>query len=601
MLEIIDEDDGKFQQNDKKPFQHSHFQPVGRDKSMPLSVLFRAFQNKESKFVEDWRHCFALCKLRQQSTIHQSVNDFMERIYKLIRRPYFPAVLFIFSLALFLFNSWGVSIYFLDEAKNATCAREMLESGNWLLPTFNYEMRTDKPPLFYFFTILSYKLFGVNPFAARFFSAVFGALTILVVFRYIRRFKDEKRAFWSAFVLLSSIHIAIQFHLAVPDPMLIFFTTWGMLAFYSAVEFNKRRDLWFSYIAMALGTMAKGPVAILLPGLTFLLFLFFSGNFNWNTIRRLRPVAGGLIILAITLPWFVLNGLETNWEWTKGFFLEHNFQRYTEVMEAHGGNPLVVLFYIFLGILPFTTLLPQTIFQAVKNRKDNFLLFNLLAVGVIIVFYAFSSTKLPNYTVPAYPFLATLLAWFFLEKVDNFRKVRVAWFSLFVVSCLVTIVVFASFGHDPSLLPVREITLLLLFWPGLIASAWMFRKNVQEMLAFIGLSGITTSLIFFGVVYPVLERQNPITQSLDMLEGRKVAYIEKYNPAFSFYLKRKIQLVDWEHWDDFFEQYPDALIISTESRMQRYQLSDNYEIVFAGKDLFETPTTILIGKKKNGN
>ena len=73
-------------------------------------------------------------------------------------------------------------IYILDEAKNAECAREMLVSGDYIVPYFNGQLRTDKPPLHYFFMVISYKLFGVSAFSARFFSAVFGALTILISF-----------------------------------------------------------------------------------------------------------------------------------------------------------------------------------------------------------------------------------------------------------------------------------------------------------------------------------------------------------------------------------------------------------------------------------
>ena len=67
-----------------------------------------------------------------------------------------------------------------DEARNSECAREMSELGELVVPSFNYELRTDNPPLHYYFMMLSYEIFGVNEFAARFFSSIFGALTILL-------------------------------------------------------------------------------------------------------------------------------------------------------------------------------------------------------------------------------------------------------------------------------------------------------------------------------------------------------------------------------------------------------------------------------------
>ena len=92
-------------------------------------------------------------------------------------------LLWIVAFALFSAFSGAYPLYILDEAKNSEAAREMLISGNFWEPTFNESLRTDKPPLHYFFMMLSYSLFGVGPFAARFFSAIAGAFTVLLICR----------------------------------------------------------------------------------------------------------------------------------------------------------------------------------------------------------------------------------------------------------------------------------------------------------------------------------------------------------------------------------------------------------------------------------
>ena len=86
------------------------------------------------------------------------------------------------SAIIFFSNLAGPSIYILDEAKNAGCAREMLTNQEYVVPTFNGTLRAQKPPLHYYFMILSYRLFEVNKLGARFFSAVFGVLTVLISF-----------------------------------------------------------------------------------------------------------------------------------------------------------------------------------------------------------------------------------------------------------------------------------------------------------------------------------------------------------------------------------------------------------------------------------
>ncbi len=131
----------------------------------------------------------------------------------------------IVSLSILLINLGNPDIYILDEAKNAECAREMLVNGDYIVPYFNGQLRTDKPPLHYFFMALSYQVFGVSAFSARFFSAVFGALTIAIVFAFCRRFFSIRVAWLSALALLVSLHFNFQMRLAVPDPYLIFFMT----------------------------------------------------------------------------------------------------------------------------------------------------------------------------------------------------------------------------------------------------------------------------------------------------------------------------------------------------------------------------------------
>jgi 4-amino-4-deoxy-L-arabinose transferase-like glycosyltransferase len=132
-------------------------------------------------------------------------------------------MLLIFLVFLLLFRLGATPIYILDEARNSECAREMMQRNDWIVPTFNGELRTDKPPLHYFFMSISYKIFGVNEFAARFFSAAMGLLTVLITYFYTKRLLNAFAAFCAAVVLAISTHFLFEFRLAVPDPYLIFF------------------------------------------------------------------------------------------------------------------------------------------------------------------------------------------------------------------------------------------------------------------------------------------------------------------------------------------------------------------------------------------
>jgi 4-amino-4-deoxy-L-arabinose transferase-like glycosyltransferase len=516
---------------------------------------------------------------------------------KVLENRFFALYLFLLSFCVYIFFSWGVSIYILDEAKNATCAREMLENKNLLVPTFNSILRTDKPPLHYFFMMLSYTVFGVNPFAARFFSAVFGALTIVVTYLYTRRFTDEKNGFWTALVLLASIHLSIQFHLAVPDPYLIFFITWSLFLFYAVFKAQRLHQLILMYVSIALGTLAKGPVAILLPGLIFFLFLLFSGNLKWRIIKSLKPFTGMFIVLALALPWYILNGEHTDWEWTRGFFLKHNLHRFSDTMEGHGGSFLVTLLYVFAGLLPFSVFLPQAVIYAFRNKKHDFVCFNLVAGITIVVFFMVSQTKLPNYTVPAYPFLASLIA-YFIAKQGTFRQIRIGYFILLLLSILIPIGGFFAMNFEPSLAEIKSISIWLSVFPAGIFSAWFFRKNVARFFLLSGLSGLITALVFFAVVYPEIDRQNPVSRSIHLLKNKEVAYFEKFNPSYAFYLNKEIKKIGENELDSFFQNNPDGIVISTGKKVRQLMPEPKYEIIFSAKDVFESPVTVLIALKQ---
>jgi len=163
-------------------------------------------------------------------------------------------------------NYWGTSIYILDEAKNAGCAAEMMQRGDWIIPMFNNEFH-DKPAVQYYFMMAAYSVFGVNAFSARFFSVMFGVLTVMSVFWFTRRILNERVAFYASLLLISSLQMAYQFRMAVPDPYLLFFLTSGFFSFYVGYIENRSGFLYAFYASIGMGFVAKGPIAFALPGL----------------------------------------------------------------------------------------------------------------------------------------------------------------------------------------------------------------------------------------------------------------------------------------------------------------------------------------------
>ena len=512
---------------------------------------------------------------------------------------YYPWFIFLFALAIYMVNIGGSSIYILDEAKNATCAAEMYQQGNWVVPTFNHELRTDKPPLHYFFMMLSYSIFGVNAFAARFFSAVFGALTILITFLFARRFHSEKVALWTTIVLLASIHLSIQFHLAVPDPYLIFFFTASIFSFYAAIKEKQLRYLLLLYVSIGFGTLSKGPVAIGLPGLIFLLFLIFSKRFNWKEIKQLKPFMGAAIVLLIALPWYILVHLKTNGQWTEGFFFKHNLGRFSSEMEGHGGIFLITTLFVLIGLFPFSAFIVQSLRNAFANRKDDFTLINLVAGITIVAFFSISQTKLPNYTVPAYPYFAVIIGLWIGKQNLQLVKSKASMIVLLLFGLILVPALFIGIKFDPALAHLNWLALYFTPIPiGFLLAYYLLRKQqLKKSLVVIGLSTLIGSLSFMAIVFPKIDQENPVAKSLPLVEGKEVRYFEKFNPSYSFYLQKEIRKIDSTGISGFFTEYPEGVIISTQRRIEKIELPTSCEISFSSRDIFETPTTVLITKK----
>ena len=515
------------------------------------------------------------------------------------KSKYLPLLVFLFSLALHISNIGGSNIYILDEAKNASCAAEMFKRGDLVVPTFNHELRTDKPPLHYYFMMLSYSIFGVNAFAARFFSAIFGALTILICFLFARKYASEKVALWTAFILLSSIHLTIQFHLAVPDPYLIFFVTSSIFSFYAAIQEKRLLYLLLLYISVGIGTLAKGPVAIGLPGLIFLLFLIFSKRFRWKEIKQLKPFMGAAIVLAIALPWYILVHIKTNGLWTEGFFMKHNIGRFSSEMEGHGGPFLVTILFIMVGLLPFSVFLVQALKKAYTNKKDDFTLLSLIAGITIVAFFTISRTKLVNYTVPAYPYFAIILALWISKLEDKKPTKSISMLILAILGLIFVPAGLIGIKLDPALSHLSNMAWYLLPLPvGFITAYFLFIKGkLRTSFVLIGLSSMVAGLFSIFIILPKIDMENPVVKSQNLVKGKEVRYFEKFNPAYSFYLQHKIDAIEVDQFSSFFREHPSGVVISTKKRIEKINLPDDLAISFSSRDILENPTTVLVTKR----
>ena len=305
-------------------------------------------------------------------------------------------------LLLFVFNS-ALLITDSVESNYALTAKEMVVSGDWLSPQIYGQYWFDKPVFFYWLTALGFKLFGFTEFAARFFPACFGLAGMGLLVWGAKKLFDDKTAFYSGLVLLTSVEFFLISKSVITDAILFFFFSGSLLFFYLGYSTPQKKYYYGMYACAALATLTKGPIGFLLPGL--IMFLFLAFDKGWREIKHMKLCSGSLLFLAIGLPWYLAMISLHGDAFTKTFLGTHNFLRAT-VSEHPRDN--VIYYYTLVNLLalfPWSGLLPQCLWQKfVKEdrlqRPDNLTVFLVIWAAAVFFFFQNMATKYITYTYP---------------------------------------------------------------------------------------------------------------------------------------------------------------------------------------------------------
>ena len=339
-----------------------------------------------------------------------------------------PLPLFLLAVLFFACGTWSLPLIDRDEPRFAEASREMRERGDWIVPYFNNGYRFDKPPLTYWAQVSAYRIFGENDFAARLPSVLAAALTVLAVFGFAQRLYGTAAGGSAALIFMTCLQTFMHAKGAVADMLMVLFFTLAMWAAWELFALQKnpvtsRREQWgwwlAFYVSLALGFLAKGPVAWLPLGAV--------GLFAWLRPREaatgkrnpFRFGLGVLLMLALVGAWGIPALIQTHGEFFKVGIGKHVVGRSFTTMEGHGSGGLLSylltlpLYFItvFVSFFPWSIRLP---WLARRLRAQRALqgeqLFLLLGISLVFGVFTLVRTKLPHYTLPAFPLLAILLA-----------------------------------------------------------------------------------------------------------------------------------------------------------------------------------------------
>lgn len=523
-------------------------------------------------------------------------------VNKLSYLQWFWVLLGVAALLLFV-RIGSAPIYILDEAKNAQCAREMWHAGNWVYPTFNGSLRTDKPALHYWFMMVSYTVLGEGAAQARFFSAVLGLGVLLITFFQVRRYAGDAVAFFSTLTLMLSPHFLFEFRLSVPDPYLIFFTTAGLFFGFRYLLQKSRASLLGCAALLGIAVLAKGPVALALPGLVF--FVFMLTEKKWWVLKDPALLLAIIIAIGIAFPWYYAVHVQSNGAFTRGFFLDHNLNRFSAEKEGHGGPFIITPLIVMIGLLPFSLLMLQAFKKKYQYWSHPLFKFSAIVLFVYVIFFSISSTKLPNYPMPCYPFAAILAGFLLKDIFENLVKPAAwTWWVWMILAIILPVAAFFGLRAEPAVAHLSWVAGLLFLLPVGTVFAFLVRNNVQKGMIRLAVTWIAFSMVFIWVGYPLIYRENPVTRMLPMLNEDQQSVVgsyKAYNPGFNFnFGKDKMLLQEFDNMDTIKQRGKENEALGKEFFViTRLDYSEEFEAsgfreVARERDLFELPTTVIL-------
>lgn len=558
------------------------------------------------------------------------------------------------------FNLNGADLFDEDEPKNAACAQEMFQRGDWIVPTFNHDLRADKPILLYWFMLAAYHLLGVSELSSRLTSATFAVGTALVVYHLGRRLYRPAAGLWAAVILSTSLMYGVVTRAATPDSTFIFFCTLALLCYVLSASAWRRTEPnndWRAYLpaswkvalpmyaAMGMAVLAKGPAGIVLPGGSIGLFLLLSrtplpaetGEISWQNklkglwtwakaafgLASLRevasaiyPFAGAALVAVIVLPWYIAVGIETHGAWLAGFIGKHNVGRFVTPLENHRGPIFYYAIAIGIGFLPWSLLAPASLNrwwtrlrQSPAAASDRFV---ACWAAFCIGLFSLAGTKLPSYVLPAYPALALITAAMLTDCLANPQLVTRRRFAgalrmlALIGMALVIGMPMASIILFPGEWKLGVVGLIPL--TGAMVGLYFLRADrLKWAMRTLAMTAIAQSAMIFGVASVHISRyqtSRSIVQMAwqDSAGAADLAVYDYFEPSLVYYARQKVERFDEpEEVEEFFAEARHPYLITHEKFLEKITplLPDDVGVIARKRRFLRRGDVVLLSRAPN--
>jgi 4-amino-4-deoxy-L-arabinose transferase-like glycosyltransferase len=440
-----------------------------------------------------------------------------------------------------------------DEGRYAEIPREMLTSGDWVVPHLNGLDYIEKPPLQYWATAISFAVLGVNTFSARLYTALTALGTVLLIGGLARR-RWGAAAGWRAAAILSGMLLFVVLGRLLTLDMSLTFWMWLSVAGFLLAQDDPHGGRWMllAWAAAAMGVLTKGLVAAVIPAAVLALYSLAARDFSpW---RRLQLRYGLPLFLLIAVPWHWLAAHRLN-DFLQFFFVREHFARYlTPVSDRQ--EPWWYFGLVFLGgTFPWTVSALRALalgWRQPRTGAFNPTLFLWIWVVFVGVFYSLSDSKLIPYLLPIMPAVALLIA----ARPEAALRHEVQWTALLTLLAAVSLGVASLnwqtlMAHNeragvflPLAMPMGEVAVLLLLTGAFVLLK--ARGDFTRAAVFLGVGWCLAGLLLMraaGVAAPIYSGVG-LAQGVPAASRDAPLYsIATYDQSLIFYLQRTATLV----------------------------------------------------------
>jgi 4-amino-4-deoxy-L-arabinose transferase-like glycosyltransferase len=467
------------------------------------------------------------------------------------------------------------SIWDANEAFYAQTPREMMAASDYVNPSFNFQLRYNKPVLSYWEVAASYHLFGVSEWSERLPIAIGGIVLIATAFGLGRLIGGTEAGLFAALVLAASPRVLLLARRIIIDVHIAMFTGLVLLFFALSETHPQRRRLYLvlMYAAAGFGVLTKGPVAVFLPGLAF--FIYLASLRRLRDLRRMMLPMGAVIGLAIVAPWYSLVYREHGWAYIKGFIVGENLGRYADAVGEQSRGALFYIPVMLADLFPWSLFVVASLWWSVRERANPVVRLLLIWVVAIVVFFSFSGTKEDLYILPIVTAEAALIGAMMSQSLGRVRPdpatrwVSVATAGLLVMTGAAT---FWAFGisHRYALRGATFVGATVLLG-GLISAIAAGRGRTSGAVATFAGTLVVTSWCIVLCALPDFERYKPVRPFAGIIgsrasEGGIVGYYKFALPSMVYYLNRPImEVVVPDHLRAAFSSSGDVHFVMSET------------------------------------